>query len=185
MSRRQKSRKAGSTGDVDLVIIRNRSESDIEGRIRKKMKKSSGLKAGARHSNGRVDLTLLKNQNRDPRLGSKKKIALVGEDVNVQPQTALTPEKELEVLESDPQLLVLLERMDNGEKLGSGLQSFVNEKLDRIEALMERLGLLDLDEEDEEIIETPMKQKTSAKTEFSDDELFSKFNNIDINDFKE
>lgn len=55
----------------------------------------------------------------------------------------LAAEQELAMLEKDAQLNVLLDRLDNGEKLGIGLQKYVDEKLDRIEVLMEQLGLLD------------------------------------------
>ncbi len=57
-------------------------------------------------------------------------------------QSTLTPAQELEKLEQDPQLNVLLDRIENGEKLGAGLQNYVDEKLDRIEVLMDKLGLL-------------------------------------------
>jgi Uncharacterized protein conserved in bacteria len=42
---------------------------------------------------------------------------------------------------------VLLDRIENGEKLGAGLQAYVDEKLDRIEVLMDKLGLLTDDNE--------------------------------------
>ncbi len=47
----------------------------------------------------------------------------------------LSAEQELAALENDAQLGVLLDRIENGEKLGAGLQRLVDEKLDRIEAL--------------------------------------------------
>lgn len=52
MSRHKKSRKPGSTGDMDLIVTRNRSQADVEGRLRKKEKKRKGLKTGSRHSEG-------------------------------------------------------------------------------------------------------------------------------------
>ncbi len=40
MSRNKKSRKPGSTGDVDIIVTRNRSEADVEGRLRKSIEKT-------------------------------------------------------------------------------------------------------------------------------------------------
>ncbi|WP_438884888.1 Der GTPase-activating protein YihI, partial [Bacillus cereus group sp. BC327] len=82
-------------------------------------------------------------QARDPRLGSKKKIPLIvetGKKASKQ-QRRLDAEQELAMLENDPQLNVLLDRIDSGENLGAGLQKYVDEKLDRIEVLMKQLGL--------------------------------------------
>lgn len=132
MSRHKKSRRPGSTGDVDLVVVRNRSESDIEGRLRKKIKKRKGLKSGNRHSEAAEVKQKSSAQKLDPRLGSKKKIPLIVEDKKkaTKQERRQAAEKELEMLENDPQLNVLLDRIESGEKLGSGLQSYVDKKLD-------------------------------------------------------
>ncbi|RAH18132.1 GTPase-activating protein, partial [Vibrio vulnificus] len=50
MSRKKKSRKPGAAGAPEFMVTRNRSESDVAGRLRKKDKKRKGLKAGGRNS---------------------------------------------------------------------------------------------------------------------------------------
>lgn len=63
----------------------------------------------------------------------------------------LTPQAELDLLENDERLDALLERLEEGEALSAEEQSWVNAKLDRIDALMEELGIsYDDEEEDEE-----------------------------------
>ncbi|MGR5457167.1 Der GTPase-activating protein YihI, partial [Vibrio alfacsensis] len=76
----------------------------------------------------------------DPRLGSKKKIPLIVDDKKKpsKQERRLSAEQELEMLENDAQLNVLLDRIESGENLGAGLQKYVDEKLDRIEVLMNR-----------------------------------------------
>ncbi|OBT10161.1 GTPase-activating protein [Vibrio sp. UCD-FRSSP16_10] len=186
MSRHKKSRKAGSTGDVDLIVTRNRSESDVEGRERKKVKKRKGQKAGNRHSAGNESKDILGRGQRDPRIGSKKKIPLIIE-AKVKPtkqQRKLTAEQELDALENDAQLNVLLERIENGDSLGVGLQSYVDQKLDRIEALMNQLGLLEPEEEPEAVVEAPKAERNSKKAK-TEDELLASFEDLDLGDFRD
>ena len=61
----------------------------------------------------------------------------------------LTPEAELEMLESDDRLDALLERLEEGQSLSDEEQAWVDEKLDRIDALMQQLGLSYEDDEDD------------------------------------
>ena len=61
----------------------------------------------------------------------------------------LTPEAELEMLESDDRLDALLERLEEGQSLSDEEQTWVDEKLDRIDALMQQLGLSYEDDEDD------------------------------------
>ncbi len=83
------------------------------------------------------------------------------------------------MLENDAQLAVLLDRIDAGESLGKGLQQFVDEKLDRIEVLMNQLGLMEPEvEETEEVFQAPAKAK-------SDDDLLSQVEDLDIDNLKE
>ncbi len=186
MSRNKKSRKPGSTGDVDLIITRNRSQSDVDGRLRKKEKKRKGLKTGSRHSEGVEARQKGTAQVKDPRLGSKKKIPLVVEakSKNTKQQRRLSAEKELEMLENDAQLNVLLDRIENGEKLGAGLQSYVDQKLDRIELLMKQLGLYEAEEEPEEVEPQLPTVKSKLQKTSSDDELLAQFEDINLDDFK-
>ncbi|CAK2583841.1 hypothetical protein VCRA2119O52_800016 [Vibrio crassostreae] len=86
------------------------------------------------------------------------------------------------MLENDAQLNTLLDRIENGENLGAGLQKFVDEKLDRIEHLMGRLGLLEPEDDEEEIFEeAPVASKKKAS---SDEDLLSQFEDFDLDSFK-
>ncbi len=51
MSRSKKSRKPGGNSNDQLVVVRTRSESELESRLRK-TEKRKGLKSGSRHSEG-------------------------------------------------------------------------------------------------------------------------------------
>jgi ribosome assembly protein YihI (activator of Der GTPase) len=185
MSRHKKSRKPGSTGDTDLIVTRNRSATDVEGRLRKKVKKRKGLKSGNRHSGGDESKDIVGRTKRDPRIGSKKKIPLIVDTTKPnKQQRKLTAQQELDALENDAQLLVLLDRIESGESLGAGLQSYVDQKLDRIEALMKQLGLLEPEDlvEEEFAFEAPVKQ---SKKEKSEDDLLAEFENLNLDDFKD
>jgi len=183
-----RSKKARSGGNSDVIVVRNRTESDVEGRLRKKDKKRKGLKTGGRNSEAKTQKQQTVGQKRDPRLGSKKKIPLVVEAVK-KPSKAerrINAEKELEMLENDAQLNVLLDRLDNGDSLGAGLQKYVDEKLARIEVLMKQLGIYEEPEEEleEEEVVAPVAEKKPSKKTHSDDELLSQFEGLDLNQFK-
>jgi ribosome assembly protein YihI (activator of Der GTPase) len=192
MSRNKKSRKPGSTSEVEVVVTRNRTQSDVDGRLRKRLKKRKGQKSGSRHSASEENQAHRQNMKKDPRIGSKKKIPLIVEakkKPNKQ-QRRVSAEEELQQLETDAQLNVLLDRLENGESLGVGLQSYVDEKLDRMEALMKQLGIYDdvedettdtLEEVPEYIEPKPVKTKKVAS---SDDDLLEQFENLDLGDFK-
>ncbi len=182
---RQKKTKTGINGDLVFARKHNRKNDDLEGRERKKLKKRKGLKTGNRNSEGTEKAEYIAKQARDPRLGSKKKIPLIVEaqkKPNKQ-ERRISAEKELEMLENDAQLNVLLDRLDNGENLGAGLQKYVDEKLDRIEVLMKQLGLYEEEPEEleEEQEEQPQAKKRQPKT---DDDLLAEFENLDMNDYK-
>lgn len=139
-------------------------ELDQEARERKRAKKRRGLASGSRTQ---VESANQKNkvgaQTKDPRIGSKVPVALLAEDkpkakpqakpkAEAKPKLRLTPEEELAKLENDERLDALLDRIDDGETLNAEDQSYVDQTLDRIDALMEQLGieLGDDDEEEEE-----------------------------------
>lgn len=182
-----RSKKARSGGNGDVVVVRNRTQSDVEGRLRKKDKKRKGLKTGGRNSEAKDQKQQTAAQKRDPRLGSKKKIPLVVEAVKkpTKAERRVNAEQELEMLENDAQLNVLLARLDNGESLGAGLQKYVDEKLARIEILMKQLGLYEEEEEPEVVEEpsAPVAKKVSKKAS-SEDELLSQFEDLDLDQFK-
>jgi ribosome assembly protein YihI (activator of Der GTPase) len=196
MSRNKKSRKSGATGDVDLIVTRNRSQSDVEGRSRKRIKKRKGLKTGNRQAEGSEQKLHQASQKRDPRLGSKKPIPLIVEKAKKpsKQQRQASAEKELELLENDAQLNILLDRLESGEKLGAGLQQYVDEKLDRIEILMDQLGLLipedeladdDILEEEQEPLEVAIAPVVERKRASTDEELLSQFESLNLDEFKE
>ncbi|MBL4831591.1 MAG: GTPase-activating protein [Aliivibrio sp.] len=186
MSRNKKSRKVGAEASV-AYSERTVSQSELDARLRKKTKKRKGLKAGTRHSDAEVTGRSKSKQQKDPRLGSKKLIPLVVAPkakpgtVAAKKERRLSAEQELDMLENDAQLTTLLDRLDEGEKLGSGLQKYVDEKLDRIERLMGQLGLLEEDEPETEVVEVPVK-RSKKKT---DEDLLEQFANLDMDDFKE
>ena len=103
-------------------------------------------------------------------------------------QRRLDAEQELDMLENDAQLNVLLDRLDNGESLGAGLQKYVDEKLARIEVLMKQLGIyVEDDSEDENLTlgdDVSSAEKKTTKQSSSDDELLSQFEDLDLNQFK-
>lgn len=185
MSRSKKSR---SGGNGDIVVVRNRTQADVEGRLRKKDKKRKGLKTGNRNSDAKTAKQQTSGQQRDPRLGSKKKIPLIVESAKkpTKAERRINAEKELEMLENDAQLNVLLDRLENGDHLGSGLQKYVDEKLARIEVLMKQLGLYEEEpgQDEEQEVVAPTSSKKSAKKVDSDDELLSQFESLDLNQFK-
>lgn len=191
MSRTKKSRKPGSTGSEEVIVTRNRSESDVEGRLRKRLNKRKGLKTGSRHSDGSgAHNQRSQNGPKDPRHGSKKPVPLIVE-AKAKPskqQRKINAEQELEAIQNDPQLNVLIDRLDNGEKLGAGLQAYVDQKLDRLEALMKQLGIFDEDDMVESEPEEPVVDKKpvskKSKKPASDDDLLSQFEDLDLNDFK-
>ncbi|CAI1984402.1 Der GTPase-activating protein YihI [Serratia fonticola] len=139
---------------------KSRVELDQEARERKRLKKRRGLASGSRTQ---VESANQKNktgaQPKDPRLGSKVPVALVV-DAKVkatkpQPKPKaekprLTPEEELTKLENDERLDALLDRLDEGATLSAEDQAYVDQTLDRIDALMEQLGIELGDEDDEE-----------------------------------
>ncbi|MBJ9259905.1 Der GTPase-activating protein YihI [Citrobacter amalonaticus] len=137
---------------------KTREELNQEARDRKRQKKHRGHAAGSRATGGdAVSGGKNKNQQKDPRIGSKTPVPLgVTEKVTKQhkpksEKPMLSPQAELDLLETDERLDALLERLEAGETLSAEDQSWVDAKLDRIDELMQKLGLsYDDDEEEEE-----------------------------------
>ncbi len=70
----------------------------------------------------------------------------------------LSPQAELDLLETDERPDALLERLEAGETLSAEDQARVDAKLDRIDELMQKLGLsYDDDDEDDEKQEDMMR----------------------------
>jgi len=137
---------------------KTREELDQEARDRKRTKKHRGHAAGSRASGGEAGTGGKKQgQQKDPRIGSKTPIQLGAVERPVTRQQKpksekpmLSPQAELDLLENDERLDALLERREKGEALSAEEQTWVDAKLDRIDALMQELGLSYDDDEDEE-----------------------------------
>lgn len=139
---------------------KSRVELDQEARERKRLKKRRGNVSGSRTQVGTASQkNKASDQTKDPRIGSKVPVALVVEDnVKNKPQPKpkaaakprLSPEDELSKLENDERLDALLDRLDEGATLSAEDQAYVDKTLDRIDALMEQLGIELGDEDDEE-----------------------------------
>ncbi|MBB1199366.1 Der GTPase-activating protein YihI [Enterobacteriaceae bacterium 89] len=137
---------------------KTREELNQEARDRKRDKKHRGHAAGSRANGGEANSAGKKQgQQKDPRIGSKTPIPLGATERPVTRQQKpksekpmLSPQAELDLLETDERLDALLERLEEGETLSADDQSWVDAKLDRIDELMQQLGLSYDDEEDEE-----------------------------------
>jgi len=143
---------------------KSREELNQEPRDRKRDKKHSGHKAGSRANPETKGAGKGQGQkNADPRTGSKKPVALVADGKTVPEKkpvakarpkaekVRLTPEEELAKLENDERLDTLLDRLESGETLSAEDQAWLDQTLDRIDELMETLGIaLDDGAEDEQ-----------------------------------
>ena len=134
-------------------------ELDQEARERKRLKKRRGLASGSRTGRVRQPEKQIGGGSQDPRIGSKVPVALVVDETKVkakpQPKPKaeakprLSPEEELAKLENDERLNALLDRIDDGETLNAEDQAYVDKTLDRIDVLMDVLGI-ELGEDDDE-----------------------------------
>ncbi|MDY4367600.1 Der GTPase-activating protein YihI [Pectobacterium brasiliense] len=149
------------------VKRKTREELEREARERKKDKKHRGNASGSRtQEKASNDQRSGQRKAADPRIGSKKPVQLgvldsavakpkpkskPSEPVEkvVAAKPTMSPEEELEMLENDARLDALLDRLDSGETLSAKDQSWVDETLDRIDILMEELGI-ELGDDDEE-----------------------------------
>ena len=168
MARKKKSRKIS-----DIMPIRKsdkkpeapklsgkkltRYELDAKAREDKKKRKHKGLASGSRHSNAEQNKHNQVVEQKDPRIGSRKKVPLIVEFVN-KPEKGMTIPAVKEPKKLAPE--VELERLENSK----ANQQFVDKCLDRIAQLMEELGIQDEDE--------------------TEDDLYRTFEKIDINQFR-
>ncbi|MGL5285301.1 hypothetical protein SAMN05880558_10792 [Aeromonas sp. RU39B] len=169
MSAKQPVRKPKSGGKKES------QESALAGRQRKRIAKRKGLKAGSRHSVADNGGKSGKKEKKDPRIGSRTPVALIVEAPKPQPAKSkpvkeekkplpLTPEQELAMIENDDRLNALMDRLDEGETLSPADQAWVEQQVTRHQQLMEELGLVEEDDEDEDDAEPA-----------SDDELWDRF----------
>lgn len=149
-----------------------RYELDSQAWEAKQKKKHKGRPSGSRYASSTEKQVSTAKVVKDPRIGSRKKIPLIVEEVytqNVQvpletpKNNHLSPEQELSALENNQALNELLDQLDAGVTLSKKDQQFVDQCLDRIAELMQQLGIED--DEDEQ-------------------DLYSQFEKININQFK-
>lgn len=132
---------------------KTRQEINEESRELKRKRKHKGLPSGSRF-NGKQNNKKTSNIIKDPRIGSKKPISLVQTNdpiikVNQPEKVKLTPQQELDQLENDTKLDRLLDLVEQGKTLTNEQQSYLDNKLDRIDQLMKQLGYEDNDFDDE------------------------------------
>ena len=141
---------------------KTRQEINEESRELKRKRKHKGLPSGSRFSgqdNNQSNKTT--KAIKDPRVGSKKPISLVVDNnssikkvdkINQSKITKakLTPQQELEQLENDTKLDQLLDLVEQGKILTDEQQTYLDNKLNRIDKLMQLLGYEDEDFEDEQ-----------------------------------
>ncbi|MGX9461777.1 Der GTPase-activating protein YihI [Shewanella sp. A14] len=168
MARSKKTRKGGENGPKFAPRVKKVDRNAVDGK-----KPEKGRKSGSRHNEALLkqasgnDATVKK----DARHGSKKPVALsipasITEPLLVKPkQPKLTDEQKLLKLEEDPRLNKLLDQLEEGRDLSETDQKWLDAQLDKLEQLMQRLGLTDGDELPNP---TPKKQLT-------DDELLHRF----------
>jgi hypothetical protein len=168
-----------------------RKESDasaLEGRERKRAAKRKGLKAGSRQQ---AEQASNKNgkQAKDPRIGSRKPVALIVEEKSGKPvapkpvkekKLVMTPEQELAAIENDDRLNDLLDRLDAGETLEAAEQTWVDQRVDRYQELMDELGIIDNDDdEDDDDGSFDDASYDEPSQPASEEELWDRFTQVD------
>lgn len=165
MTRIKKTRTPGQIGSR-----KESQESADQSRERKRKAKRKGLAPGSRHNteSGSGQGGSGAKAAQDPRVGSKKPIALRPDEQPaavarqpkpkadkakaplVEPVAELTLEQELEQLENNERLNELLDRVEQGGKLNKDDTLWLDKTLARHQQLLEQLGLLDEDDTDTE-----------------------------------
>ncbi|MDV6316480.1 GTPase-activating protein [Idiomarina sp. HP20-50] len=131
MTRQKKTRKAGPLAQPKTPRDNRATDAASKGK-----KVGKGQAPGQRHSSAKVlQPNKTKGDEKDPRHGSRRKVSLV-----------MTPEQELKQLQEDTKLQLLIERFESDEPLTVEEQRYLDEKSERYEQLVEKLGY-ELDEE--------------------------------------
>jgi len=169
MARQKKSRKVGKIGI-------SKTPSNVRKPTEKRVKKHLGKPAGSRNSETLTDNQGSKKVNKDPRHGSKKPVSLIAETKEQKSASKkvkyFSPTQELAAIEQDPRLATLLDKIDLGKKITREDQQYVDQILARHKVLCDMLGLTDEAEQ----------PKVSSEQQT---DLYSQFEAIDINDFKD
>ncbi len=164
MTRIKKSRNANENG-AKRAPRTKKAERTIA-----RKKQDNGNKSGSRQSVGAQPQSNGGKAKKDPRIGSKKPVALTLPTTKEAPiaavravkQAPLTDEQKLAQLENDSRLNNLLDLLEEGKTLSAADQQWLDKQLNELERLMAKLGIDDLADADDD--------------EFTDDEdLLAKF----------
>ncbi|QNF16932.1 GTPase-activating protein [Aeromonas jandaei] len=160
-----------------------------EGRERKRAAKRKGLKAGSRQQVEQQKGKSAGKQAKDPRIGSRKPVALIVEEkgakstvskaVVKEKKLVMTPEQELASIENDDRLNDLLDRLDAGETLEAAEQAWVDQRVDRYQELMDELGIIDNDDDEETDEAFEESDYEESFQPASEDELWDRFTQVD------
>jgi len=168
-----------------------RKESDAsaqEGRERKRAAKRKGLKAGSRQQVEQAGKKSGTKQAKDPRIGSRKLVALIVEEKSSKPvapkqikekKLVMTPEQELASIENDDRLNNLLDRLDAGETLEAAEQAWVDQRVDRYQELMDELGIIDNDDDEDGDMDFDDADFDEPSQPASEEELWERFSQAD------
>ncbi|MCL1142734.1 Der GTPase-activating protein YihI [Shewanella gaetbuli] len=172
MARSKKTRKGGENGPKFAPRVKKADRNTPEGKRSEK-----GRKPGNRHNESllKQNAPNASGKSTDPRHGSKKPVALapvakpnVTAEKAKPKQPKMTDEQKLLKLEEDPRLNKLLDMLEEGRELSAEDQKWLDSQLDKIEHLMNKLGL-----NETESAQKPA--KTSNKAVDSDDDLLARF----------
>lgn len=191
MSRNKKSRKPSSAPTAKPKLSK-KELANVEKRVRKR----KGKQAGNRQQEAQVKASSQSdtNQNKDPRLGSKKPIVLEAKSINnnnnvqkpksnknssaIAPILVIDKEdfdqqaliQEFEAIEENTDLQNILAKQDQGLSLSNEEVDFYNQQMTRHQELSDLLGYED--EADEESTEAT-----------SEDDLWNKLDSSDLSDY--
>ncbi|MFM2480699.1 Der GTPase-activating protein YihI [Celerinatantimonas sp. YJH-8] len=159
MAYRKKSRKGGLLAPRKNADFKADRELPVD-----KVKKGKGKPSGSRQLGTSTDQSgkaSRQSANHDRRIGSKKPVQLVAagslatqavikpSKVKAVEEPTLSKAQQLEQLETDPRLVALLDKADDGLELTLQEQQWLDATLDKISQLMDELGLSE-DEDDED-----------------------------------
>ena len=169
MARQKKSRKVGKIGV-------SKTPSNVRKPTEKRLKQYLGKPAGSRNNEALMVKQGPKKVNKDPRLGSKKPINLFADTTDSASVSKkvkyFSPTQELAAIEQDTRLATLLDNIDLGKNVTREDQHFVDQTLARHKVLCDMLGLTD-------------KPDTSSESSEEQKDLYSQFEAINIDDFKD
>lgn len=139
MARSKKSRNPGQIGSPKSKVHTPQGND-------KKKKANKGHASGSRNSLIKHEKAgTVGNSNRDQRLGSKKKIDLLGTKKSELKKRVIpkfkSPLEELDFIESDRKLQSLLDRLDNEITITADEKSYVDTLLSRHKVLCDLLGI--------------------------------------------